>query len=107
MLATLGYSCTTVVDGMQAVDYFRDHGSEVDLVLLDMTMPTMGGLDCYRALQDIDPAVRVILSTGHAGEGLSQELIDQGIVDLIRKPYLTDQLAEVLDAALRKSPDSS
>lgn len=100
MLSVIGYEVVAVNDGRQAVDYYRVHGDEVDLVILDMTMPVMEGPACFRALRELDPQVRVVLSTGNALDGSAQELLDEGAVSFVQKPYAVAKLSEVVSKAL-------
>ncbi len=102
MLASLGYEVEVVSDGRQAVDYYRKHGGEVDLVLLDITMPVMDGRECFRALKEMDPEVKALLSTGHALNGAAQELLDSGMVGFVQKPYIIASLSEAVAKALRQ-----
>ena len=51
MLESLGYSVLTAVDGQEAMDFFREQGDKIDLVLLDMTMPRMDGIEAFRELR--------------------------------------------------------
>lgn len=105
ILSELGYEVLTVSDGREAVDLFRQHSGRFDLVIVDLSMPVMGGAECYRALRQIDPRVRVLLSTGHALEDEARRLLHEGAVGFVQKPYTMHQLAirvrEVLGVAAR------
>jgi PAS domain S-box-containing protein len=101
MLQRLGYEVTPVSRGSEAVEYYRKHGSEVDLVIIDLVMPDMDGGDCLDGLLHIDPDVRVLLSTGYGLDGRVQELLDKGGRGFIQKPY---QLQE-LDVRVREALD--
>jgi two-component system cell cycle sensor histidine kinase/response regulator CckA len=100
MLGMLGYEVDTASNGREAVDYYKEHGAEVRLVILDVTMPKMNGGECYRQLKAIDPKVRVLLSTGHAVQGTAHDLLQAGMVGLVQKPYIAPQLAEAVADAL-------
>ena len=90
----------TVQDGKEAVDYYRKHGQNIDLVLLDMSMPIMDGADCFRELKKLDREVMAILSTGFALNSDAQELLDEGALGFVQKPFVMAELAETLAKAI-------
>jgi two-component system cell cycle sensor histidine kinase/response regulator CckA len=100
MLEPLGYQVDGVYNGKEAVDFYRDHPGQVDVILLDLTMPVMDGRDCFHALRALDPAVRAVLSTGHGLDGAAQRLLDEGVAGFIQKPYVQAQLAAAILEAL-------
>ncbi len=98
MLARLGYSVTTAVDGSDAIEAYRT--SNTDIVILDMIMPDMGGGEVFDRLKAIDPEVKVILSSGYSLSGQTQEVFDRGCIGFIQKPFNLDDLSESVAAAL-------
>ncbi len=76
--------------GNKAIEYYKDHWQEIDLVLLDMIMPNMNGRDLFLYLKEINPNIKAILSTGYSIDAEAQELLDQGILDYIEKPFRVD-----------------
>jgi two-component system, cell cycle sensor histidine kinase and response regulator CckA len=94
MLGDLGYTVTCAGDVAVGVEYYRTNHSAIDLVILDLVMPTMNGLECLEALRLIDPDVKVILSSGY-GHGQIDD------VEFLPKPYQLEQLADVVQRALR------
>jgi DNA-binding NtrC family response regulator len=88
-------------DGEEAVLYFRHFGDRIDLVLLDMVMPRMGGRDCLKALKEINPAVKVVLSTGFGLNEAAQTILDEGAIGFAQKPYRAAEVSQVIAAALR------
>ena len=105
MLRHLGYQVVTASDGRQALEYYRQCGAEVDLVILDMVMPHLDGRGCFRALKQINPQVRAILSTGYGLNGAAQALLDEGMVGFVQKPYEAGQLSAVVADVIRRSPE--
>jgi PAS domain S-box-containing protein len=101
ILASLGYHVTTARDGATAVDQFRERHHEVDVVLLDLAMPGMGGGECFRALKSIDPAVKAVLCTGYGFNVAAQQLLDEGMIGFVAKPYEIDRLSDAIAQALR------
>ena len=100
MLAGLGYATLAAADGREAVELYRKSGGEIRLVVIDMIMPQMNGRQCFRALRQLDPQVKVILSTGGADDGAVQDILDSGGADFVQKPYEMRQLAEAIRRAL-------
>jgi len=94
MLAKLKYQVVTASNGKEAVDYYAKSGDDIDLVILDMMMPVMDGRDCFRAMKEMNPDVKVLLSTGSAFEGQSQQLMEEGVLGFVQKPYRMNELAE-------------
>ena len=102
MLSSAGYEVVTACDGEEAVTYYRDHGHEIDLVILDMSMPKLDGRACFRALEAINPIVDIIISTGHAVEGVAHDLLRDGRGGLLQKPYLRDRLFDEVERVLSR-----
>ena len=102
MLRHLGYDVVTAADGQEAVEYYQQRRDGIDLVLVDMMMPRMGGRDCFRALRDLDPAVRVVISSGYGLDGAIEGLLSDGVLGFVQKPYRVRQLSEVVAEALER-----
>jgi two-component system, cell cycle sensor histidine kinase and response regulator CckA len=96
MLRFGGYEVVTADDGREAVDRYREHDGAFDLVILDLTMPRLDGLGALRELRAIDPAVRVLLSSGYTEVDTSLELPGGPPLGFLQKPYTTRILLETL-----------
>lgn len=97
MLQHLGHRVLTAADGVEAVDLFRRHAGEVDVVLLDVSMPRQSGAQTFDALRAISPDVKVLLSSGYHGDHLEPAL--RASVDgFLPKPYSLQQLIDALKA---------
>jgi PAS domain S-box-containing protein len=94
MLSSLGYEVETARDGREAVELYSERGGEIDLVLLDLAMPVMDGRECFAKLRELDPRVRVLLTTGQTGRNQAREFIDMGMAGFIQKPYVISRLSE-------------
>lgn len=103
MLQHLGFHTIVARDGVEAVDIYRDQWNEIDLVFLDMIMPRLSGKETFLEMKRIRPDVRVILSTGFSRNGSVQDVLDQGILGFIQKPYSLDQLAASISEALQST----
>ena len=94
-----GYRVITAQNGRDGVEMFSALAGEISLVILDMTMPVMGGVEALCALHAADPNIRVLGSSGYS----EQEALRQfgsGLAAFLQKPYTVRQLFESVDAAL-------
>ncbi len=99
MLASLGYSVLTAADGHEALDIYRQRVDTIDMVLLDMTMPRMDGIETFRELLRHDPGVRVILSSGYTEQDIQARIDGKGLAGFIQKPYTMANLRDALKNA--------
>lgn len=101
MLDVLGYEVIPAMDGQEGVERYRKCWKEIDLVILDMIMPKMGGRDCFRRIREINPRARTLLATGYSLDGAVQEILNEGMDGFIQKPFRLDQLAGAVSRAMR------
>ena len=101
LLEALGYKTRVASNGQDAIKIFQEHKDNIDFVFLDMLMPKMGSKEVFLKLKEIDPDVKVLLSSGYSLDGEAQELMDMGSAGFIQKPFrlkdLTRVLAQILD----------
>lgn len=83
----LGYGVITADSGKKAIDMYKKKKDEINIVVLDMIMPKMNGLETFLELKKIDPDVNVLLSTGYSIDDKAQEMLKQGCKGYILKPY--------------------
>lgn len=102
ILRRYGYEVAVAEDGRAAAAWFRDHHEMVDLVLLDMIMPEMGGRECFEKLKAIDPNVKVILCSGFNHPHDVEEMSKAGLVGRLDKPYRREELGRMVREALEK-----
>jgi len=100
MLESLGHQVLLAEDGGRAVEIYREQADRVDLVLLDLVMPVMDGAEAFDRLQELDPGVRVVITSGHAKEEAAEVLLSRGALGFLQKPYAIDQLGAELAQAL-------
>jgi CheY-like chemotaxis protein len=100
LLRELGYGVVTCHDGREAVEYYQENWRQVDLVILDMVMPRMGGHETFLALRQINPQVRVLLSSGYSLNGEAHAILREGVLGFIGKPYRLSELARKVAEAL-------
>ncbi|OGV78231.1 MAG: hypothetical protein A3K19_04750 [Lentisphaerae bacterium RIFOXYB12_FULL_65_16] len=92
VLQEAGHTVTTAADGNQALEIYRRHWQDIDLVLLDMMMPKLSGSETFRAMKAINPGVRVILSSGFSLDGDAQAVLSDGALGFVAKPYRRGEL---------------
>lgn len=92
-LENLGYRVYVAENGQDAVSLYREKGAQIDLVILDVIMPGMSGEKTYDALKEINPGVKVMLSSGYTINGQAQQIMDKGCRGFIQKPYDINELS--------------
>jgi two-component system cell cycle sensor histidine kinase/response regulator CckA len=101
VLKKLGYEVLTASSGEAAIDVYKANKDKIDMVILDMIMPEMGGGDTYDRIKEINPAVKALLSSGYSIDGQATEILQRGCHDFIQKPFdmkgLSQKIREILD----------
>jgi PAS domain S-box-containing protein len=100
MLQNLGYRVLAARSGEEALRIADSHDGQIDLALLDIILPDMGGKDIYPRLLASRPNLRVIVCSGYTLNGPAQEILKQGAQGFIQKPYTMAALSEKLSAIL-------
>jgi PAS domain S-box-containing protein len=96
-----GYSVLVAKNGREAVDIFQQHASEIALVLLDMTMPVMGGKEAFLLIREIRPGVPVIVLTGYSEDVTREDLGAGTSAGFIQKPFSAEKLVAEIRASLK------
>jgi nitrogen-specific signal transduction histidine kinase/CheY-like chemotaxis protein len=102
MLARCGFEVVVAKDGQEALELVRSAPERFALVLLDLTMPKMGGEACFRELRALNPELRVILSSGHNEQELTARFAGKGLAGFIQKPYQKSSLEKVVRDVLAR-----
>ena len=100
-LESLGYEVATCKDGQEAVKYYKKNWKEIDLVILDMVMPNMDGREAFIAMKRINPSIRAILSSGYSLNEEAQNILDEGVICFIQKPFNIKRLSQQIADALQ------
>jgi PAS domain S-box-containing protein len=87
MLKKIGYEVLVATSAKSAIELYKTHQEEIDLVILDMVMPDMGGGETYSILKEIDPDVKVLLSIGYSINGEATKILERGCDGFIQKPF--------------------
>ncbi|MBU4257948.1 MAG: response regulator, partial [Proteobacteria bacterium] len=102
LLEAMGYRALTASGGKEAVEVFRKNRDEIDMVLLDMIMPTMGGGEVFDIIKEINPKVKVLLSSGYSIDGRANEILSRGCDGFIQKPFGVRELSMKIKEILSK-----
>jgi DNA-binding NtrC family response regulator len=97
-----GFKVMTSKDGQDAIQLFKKNAESIPVVISDMGLPNVGGWEVLRRLKEINPTVKVILSSGFLKPELREEMIKQGAVDFIQKPYNVKALVTMVTDLIEK-----
>ena len=92
-----GYEAVVVDNGVDALLRFLEGG--IDIILMDVVMPKLSGIDALRIIRKIDPTARVVIITGNPTDEMRKETIKLGAMDFLTKPFSLKSLIEVIKAA--------
>jgi len=98
----LGFEVLRADSGEQAVEVFKAHADAIDLVILDMIMPQMGGGEVFDILKDIKADVKVLLSSGYALDGQAEKILARGCEGFIQKPFDIHEVAGRINELLEQ-----
>ena len=104
MLNSLGFTVAAVTNGAEAIEWVTDHPGEAAIVLLDMSMPGLSGADTFVRLKELEPSIRVIMSSGRQRKEVLATLHDQGIAAFLPKPYRLTDLRDLLRQVITGAP---
>jgi DNA-binding NtrC family response regulator len=102
-LERYGYTVLLAENGQVAVELFREHGSTIGAVVLDLAMPVMGGAEALPKIQSIRPDIPVVLSSGYGKSEAARLFPNSGLEHFAQKPYKARQLLEIMASALKAS----
>lgn len=100
ILAFEGLEAITAVNGETGIALYREREAEVLLVLLDLSMPGLNGIETLKQLKQINPQVKVLLSSGYSREELNQQINTTDIAGFLQKPYSTHHLTRIIRSQL-------
>lgn len=98
ILENEGYTIFLATNGVEALNTFREN--DIDIVIMDMIMPEMDGKECLKELQKMEPEVKVILVTGFVREKDVIAMKQNGLLDVITKPFDPTNLVQIIATAL-------
>ena len=101
MLQKLGYDVFVAKSGHEALEICKKYRGKIHLVLLDMVMPDLGGGETFDKMRNIDPSIKVLLSSGYGIDGQASEILKRGCHGFIQKPFnineLSQKIRQILD----------
>ena len=101
MLAKMGYQPLIAESGQEAIEVYRKNVDIIDLIILDMIMPDMSGQEAFENLKKLNPAVKVLLSSGYSLNDQAQRIMNSGCYGFIQKPFdaikLSQKIGKILD----------
>jgi PAS domain S-box-containing protein len=102
MLQIFGYNVIEAQSGREAIEVYRKNKDHIDLIILDVIMPEMGGSEVYDTIKEVDPNVKVLLSSGYSIDGQAAEMLEQGCDGFIKKPFNMEDLSKKLSKILSR-----
>ncbi len=103
MLERHGFRVLSASDGQEGVDMFRQHADEIDLVLLDMTMPRLSGEEAFRQIRDVRADVKIVLCSGYSEQDATSRFSEEGLAGFVQKPFEMVKLIETVRAAIENT----
>jgi CheY-like chemotaxis protein len=101
IIEKLGYKVLIANSGKEAIETYKTNQGKIDMVILDMIMPEMGGGETYDKLKEINPGLKVLLSSGYTIDGEATKILERGCNGFIQKPFnmadLSKKIREILD----------
>ncbi len=92
MLSRMGYNVITALGGRAAIAIYQERYQQIDMVILDIIMPDINGGEVFDHLVEINPHVKVLLSSGYTIEDQAAAILERGCNGFIQKPYEMEQL---------------
>jgi len=102
ILKALGYKVLIASGGIKALEIYKKNKDKINIVILDMIMPGVGGGEAYDRMKEINPDIKVLLSSGYSIDGQAADILKRGCNGFIQKPFNMKQLAEKIREILDK-----
>ena len=103
LLEKLGYTVLEARGGREAIQTYQENKDNIDMIILDMIMPDLGGSEVYDKIKTIDPGVKVLLSSGYSVDGQATEILKRGCNGFIQKPFNLKKLSRKIREVLNKN----
>jgi two-component system, cell cycle sensor histidine kinase and response regulator CckA len=100
ILESGGFTTLVACDGLEGIDVFENHQNEIVCVLLDMTMPRMDGVATFQRLKQLDPDIKVVLTSGYNEQDATSRFAGKGLSGFIQKPYQPGELLQLMELML-------
>jgi signal transduction histidine kinase/CheY-like chemotaxis protein len=96
MLEIIGYTVITAENGLKALEIYSQQAETIDLVILDLNMPIMNGVECLEAMAGINPGVKALIATGYWVDSETKERLAKHAKGLISKPFKTEDFLRLI-----------
>ncbi|MCG2776893.1 MAG: response regulator [Desulfobacterales bacterium] len=100
ILKNSGYDVVIAKSGKEAIEVYKENHSRIDMVILDMILPDMGGGDAYDRLKEINPEIKVLLASGYDIDYQGRDIMERGCDGFIQKPFNMNELLEKIRGIL-------
>ena len=100
ILKNSGYDVVSAKSGKEAIEVYKESHIRIDMVILDMILPDMGGGDTYDRLKEINPGVKVLLASGYDIDYQGRDIMERGCDGFIQKPFNMNELLEKIRGIL-------
>ena len=101
MLKYLGYHTIGAPDGYEALEIFKAQHAEIGMVISDLVMPRLGGLELAKEILTIDPTAKVVIMTGYFQEDIDVDPDALGLSGWLEKPMTAERLRQVADPLMK------
>ena len=96
LLEAMGFTVLTAQDGREACDIFYEHGREIDVIMLDLIMPVMGGIDTYHELRKTNMSIPIVICSGYGVESVAHVINNDQHAGFVHKPYKPEELRNMI-----------
>ena len=100
MLKHLGYEVLEAKSGKEAIALYQQNEDRIDLIILDMIMPDIGGGETFDELKKMHPKAKILLSSGYSIDGQAEDILNRGCDGFIQKPYNLEQFSKIIREVL-------
>jgi DNA-binding response OmpR family regulator len=100
ILKKSGYDVVIAKSGKEAIEVYKENHRRIDMVILDMILPDMGGGDTYDRLKEINPETKVLLTSGYDKDYQGGDIMERGCDGFIQKPFNMNELLEKIRGIL-------
>jgi CheY-like chemotaxis protein len=94
ILMKSGYDVVSAKSGKEAIEVYEENQNRIDMAILDMILPDMGGGDTYDRLKEINPKIKVLLVSGYDIDSQARDIMERGCDGFIQKPFNMGDLLE-------------
>jgi two-component system, cell cycle sensor histidine kinase and response regulator CckA len=106
ILSSQDTSVLLAADGQEALDIYRDHRGEINVVLLDLGLPKISGWEVFNYLKQQNPDLCIVVASGYMEPDVKSRMHDAGVEHFIEKPYRLDQLVQTLHGVMEQGCQS-